>query len=238
MREAREEMRTGEERRKHDTDECGKILRALHLEEEGIDSIKLCRRIGEVGQDPWPLVVVLRLEETKRKLLEAARDLRGTELQDVGIVPDLTLQQRKEEQQMVEEVERRNEEDLTAEDRAKNLQWMLVGPKGAKKIIKGIQREQRTWRGTMRRGRGQITTGANAAPLRGGAALRGMGGRGAARIESVRLLPSMDRTRLASKRNREEATAEEATAEEGEEEEAMESAEEDIGEERSPPRKK
>ena len=107
MREAREGMRPGEERRKHDTDECGKILRALHLEEEGIDSIKLCRRIGEVCQDPRPLVVVLRSEETKRKLLEAARDLRGTDLQDIGIVPDLTLQQRKEEQQMVEEVERR-----------------------------------------------------------------------------------------------------------------------------------
>ena len=90
------------------------------------------------------------------------------------------------------------------------------------------------------RGRGQITTGANAAPLRGGAALRGMGRGGAARLESTRLLPPLDRTRLASKRNRDDATAEEGEEEEEEEEETEEmvSAEEESGETRSPPRKK
>ena len=59
-----------------------------------------------------------------------------------------------------------------------------------------------------------------------------MGRGGAARMENIRLLPSLDRTRLASTRNRDDATAE------GEEEEEMESAEEELGETRSPPRKK
>ena len=238
VKEAGEDLRTGEERRNHDTEECGKIFRALHLEEEDESNIKHCRRIGEASQDPGPLVVVLKSEETKRKLLESAKNLRGTDYQEIGIVPDLTLQQRNEEQQMVAEVDRRNEEDLTEDDRAKNLRWRLAGPKGAKRIIKGTHREQ-TWRGTMRRGRGrgQITTGANAAPLRGGAALRGMGRGGAARLESTRLLPPLDRTRLASKRNRDDATAE-GEEEEEEETEEMESAEEESGETRSPPRKK
>ena len=134
-------------------------------------------------------------------------------------------------------MDRRNEEDLTEDDRAKNLRWRMAGPKGAKRIIKGFHREQ-TWRGTMRRGRGRghINTGANAAPLRGGAALRGMGRGGAARLESTRLLPLLDRTRLASKRSRDDATAE--GEEEEEETEEMVSAEEESGETRSPPRKK
>ena len=39
----------------------------------------------------------------------------------MGIVPDLTAKQRREEQSMAEEVERKNEEELTEEDRTKNL---------------------------------------------------------------------------------------------------------------------
>ena len=34
VKEAGEDLRTGEERRNHDTEECGKIFRSLHLEEE------------------------------------------------------------------------------------------------------------------------------------------------------------------------------------------------------------
>ena len=48
-----------------------------------------------------------------------AKNLKDTEFNDVGIVPDLTVQQRREEDQLFEEVTRRNEEELTAEDKAK-----------------------------------------------------------------------------------------------------------------------
>ena len=40
--------------------------------------------------------------------MEAARKLKNTEYREVSIVPDMTVQQRREEQSMVEEVERRN----------------------------------------------------------------------------------------------------------------------------------
>ena len=52
--------------------------------------------------------MVLKTEDTKRKLLESARELKNTEYKEVGIVPNLTVQQRREEMSMIEEAERRN----------------------------------------------------------------------------------------------------------------------------------
>ena len=68
---------------------------------------------------PETMVVVLRTEATRSKILEMAKNLKDTEFNDVGIVPNLTVQQRREEDQLFEEVTRRNEEELTAEDKAK-----------------------------------------------------------------------------------------------------------------------
>ena len=48
------------------------------MEKEGREDLKICRRIGERGQEPRPLVVILRTEEAKRKILEAAKYLKGT----------------------------------------------------------------------------------------------------------------------------------------------------------------
>ena len=52
--------------------------------------------------------MVLKTEDTKRKLLESARELKNTEYKEVDIVPNLTVQQRREEMSMIEEAERRN----------------------------------------------------------------------------------------------------------------------------------
>jgi hypothetical protein len=57
-------------------------------------------------------------------------------------------------------VERRNR-DLTEEDKAKNLVWMVVGARGEKRIVKGVTRM-----------RGAAAGG----PPRGGPAARGRGG--------------------------------------------------------------
>ena len=129
-----------------------------------------------------------------------AKNLRDTEFNEVGIVPDLTVQQRREENQMAEVVERMNEEELTAEDRAKNLKWRVAGPRGAKRIIKGVQREQfhprRGTRGRRSGARGGTSggTGANRMPLRPGSP-RTLGAGSLVRLES-QLLPSIDpRTR-------------------------------------------
>ena len=239
VKEPAEEMRSAGERKDHDLEECRKIFCILNMEEEARTGIKVCRRIGEWGQEPRPLVVVLRTEEARRRLLEDARKLRNTEYQDVGIVPDLTVQQRREEQHMLEEVERRNEEDLTAEDRAKNLKWLVVGPRGARRMIKGVPREQHQlgrgavrggrgpWRGARGRGRGGVATGANLT-VRGEFQPR----IGETRPETLLLPPTEARTRLLSskRKEREEMNGRD---EEGEEEE-----EEMEAESRSPVRKK
>ena len=100
-----------------DTEECRKIFNVLDMEKEGEEDISFCRRIGEKGgAEPRPLVVVLRTEEAKRKLLGRAKNLRDATFQEVGIVPDLTVAQRREEHQLSDEAERRNEEELTQED--------------------------------------------------------------------------------------------------------------------------
>ena len=236
-----QEYHSGEERKKKDTEECRKIYRAIGLENV---EIKHCRRIGERGDEPRPLVVVQRTEEAKRLLLENARELRDTVYSEVGIVPDMTVQQRREEQDMVEEANRRNEEELTDEDRAKNWVWMVVGPRGAKRLIKGVPRQYERvateggrGRGGQHRGRagarggyrqglrGRAVTGANAAPLRTTQATTRLG---------PELLPetSQFQSRTGSKRGREEAAGG-GEVEEGEEEESMD---EEDG--RSPLRKK
>lgn len=156
----------------------------------------------------------------KDRILDVARNLKETDMHEVGIVPDLTIQQRREEQQMVEEVERKNTEELSEEDAAKNLKWLVVGPRGAKRIIKGVPREQiQPWRGTGRGGRGLA---------RGGARTRG-GGTVATGANSTAVGPAvLPRSRIESnKRIRETDSVE-----------TMEETEEDEEGGRSPLRKK
>jgi hypothetical protein len=49
--------------------------------------------------------------------------------------------QREEEKEMKKEADRRNTQ-LAEQDKAKNLQWMVVGARGEKRIIKAVPREQ------------------------------------------------------------------------------------------------
>ena len=137
---------TAEERRRQDMEECGKVRAAIGIESN--QDISFCRRIGEEGVEPRLLVVILRTEEIKKTFLDRAKNLRDSVFNEVGLVPDLTPRQRKEEQSMSEEVEKKNEEELTDEDNAKNLRWLLVGPRGARRIIKGVPREYQSRRGT------------------------------------------------------------------------------------------
>ena len=239
-----EEHKTQEERRRVDTEECRKIFSTLDMEKEGEEDISFCRRIGEKGEEPRPLVVVLRTEETKRKLLGRARNLRGTIHQDIGIVPDLTVEQSREEHQLAEEAERRNEDELSQEDLAKNLKWMVVGQRGARRLIKGVPKEQQAWRGrggsdNRRRtggrhwprrtaARGGPMTGANATAL--GGATRGGAVNIPALLPPIELLPSTEnRSRIGSKRTRDEVREDQEGMEEDSE------SEEDNG---SPARKK
>lgn len=153
--EAPETISVGEERKKHDLEECLRIIRAAGM--AGAESdIKACRRLGDKGDNPRPIILVLRTEEAKRQLLELARNLKGTDYQEISIVPDLTPEQRKEEAEMQEEAERRNAEELTDDDVSKNLKWSVVGQRGEKRLLKGRERTYPTPRG----GRGTSSRGA------------------------------------------------------------------------------
>jgi hypothetical protein len=106
-------------------------------------------------------------------------DTRGTNFKDVEIGPDQTKKQKQEEMDMKAEAVRRNRE-MPNEDRAKNLAWLVVGPRGEKRLVKkyvclemerrvgggGVRGRDRNSRGTAGRGRSLHTvTGANLTPL-------------------------------------------------------------------------
>ena len=60
--------------------------------------MRFCRRIGERGGDPRPLVFGVYSEEEKRHLLEKAKELLYTRYEHISIVPDMTKSQRSGEQ--------------------------------------------------------------------------------------------------------------------------------------------
>jgi hypothetical protein len=140
--EAEGEAASLEERKKWDLLSCNNIFAALQLSMRAEEVVKFCRRVGEKGEGPRPLLVGFKRESQKEDLLEKARDLRNTQFMEVTIIPDLTNEQRKEEAEMVKEAEQRNRQ-LTPEDLAKNLEWRVVGARGEKRLIKAVQRAAR-----------------------------------------------------------------------------------------------
>jgi hypothetical protein len=148
--EAGENVRSIEERKNWDLRSCDNIFRVLNLDMSSENAVKFCRRVGEKGDGPRPLIVGLKREWQKEDLLEAAKNLRNTQFSETVIIPDLTQEQRREEAEMNNEVERRNR-DLTQEDRAKNVEWMVVGARGERRMVKGAVRA-RMARGAARGG--------------------------------------------------------------------------------------
>jgi hypothetical protein len=145
-----EEVRGNRERMEGDKSRCERIFQAMRARTKK-DDLRFCRRIGERGNEPRPIVIGLENEEEKRHLLTRARDLRGTQYCDISIVPDLTKKQRMREAQMKTEAEEKNK-DLTAEEKRRNIKWIVVGRRGEKRMIKGVEREQQNY-GTWNRTR-------------------------------------------------------------------------------------
>jgi hypothetical protein len=118
---------------------CGELFAAMGVRLRGTD-LRFCRRVGERSAQPRPVVVGLNNEEEKRAVLARARQLRGGRYDNVAVVPDLTKMQRRGEDRLSSEAETRNR-NLTADDREKGLRWLVVGKRGEKRLIKGIERE-------------------------------------------------------------------------------------------------
>ena len=134
------EMTDPRDRMDRDKGECERIFGGMRARTRR-HQIRFCRRVGERGNDPRPIVIGLYTEEEKRHLLERSRELKNTMYSCVTIVPDMTKSQRRGEMRLREEAERRNHEDLTEEDRLRNLKWIVVGSRGEKRLIKGTERE-------------------------------------------------------------------------------------------------
>jgi hypothetical protein len=131
------DSKTDKERMEADISECEKIFKATKASAKRRD-IRFCRRIGEKGQEKRPLLVGMTSELIKTELLDSAR-----ELQHSSIGPDQTRKQRQAEKKLAEVAEKKNREELTAEDVSNNLKWTAVGRKGEKNC-EGTAREN-TW---------------------------------------------------------------------------------------------
>ena len=127
------------ERQEWDRQSCANVFRALKLN-LGPRSVRYVRRIGEKGNRPRPLLAGMFNINDKELLLDNARNLKDTHFKNVGISADLTPMELKEERDLVAQAEERNKH-LSDEDRGKNVKWLVVGPKGSKRLIKGTARE-------------------------------------------------------------------------------------------------
>ena len=139
LQEPAENIKDPRGRMEQDKIECERLFVAMKARTR-YQAIRFCRRIGERGEDPRPLVFGVFTEEEKRHLLEKARELVYTKYENVTVVPDMTKSQRKGEQQLRDEATRRNNQ-LTEEDRNKQLKWLVVGKQGEKRLIKGTERD-------------------------------------------------------------------------------------------------
>ena len=106
---------------------------------EGQDKVPGYQILSEDWRER-PLVFGVHTKDEKRHILEKSRELLYTQYENVTVVPDMTKSQRKGEQQP-----RRNTQ-LTEEDRNKNLKWLVVGKRGEKRLIKGVERDDQAGR--------------------------------------------------------------------------------------------
>ena len=215
VEENREEGKSGRDKWEWDMLTCRNIFRRLDLKLSE-ENIKFCRRVGEKGPESRPMIVGLYNHRDRSTLL--GQDTRGTELSENSFAPDLTKEQRKEDADLRKEVEDKNN-TLSVEDRSKNLAWRLVGPRGERRLVKGVARAQEEGmsrnRGTDRRrmsSRGLSNRGPNLLPPRTGLgrtfgeamSTRGMRGQdGTLQEEDLMVVATVGeqtRSRLASKR--------------------------------------
>jgi hypothetical protein len=157
-------IKEGKDRLEADKNECENIFTTIGSRARRTD-IRFCRRLGERGEDARPLLLGMTSETVKCEVLDRAKELQNTEYQHIGIGPDQTKKQKQAEIKLTEEVNRLNREELTEQDKAKNLKWAVIGPRGEKRLVKIPDRENEgmrggpSVRGVRGRGRGTWTRG-------------------------------------------------------------------------------
>ena len=108
------------------------------------DAVKVARRLGaKKGGESQPLLLVFKNKQDREKILTNAPklDKAGEPWKQVNIVVDLTQRQRKEDDEVKKEVEKKNSE--MEENEAKNFIWKVVGSRGARRMMKVRREEER-----------------------------------------------------------------------------------------------
>ena len=114
VQEVDDEIKGNRERSEKDKEQCERIFITMRARTKK-DNLRFCRRIGERGNDPRPIVIGLFSKEEKKHLLDTARELRFTQYEHITFVPDLTKGQRKGERRLRDEAQRRNNQ-MTGDD--------------------------------------------------------------------------------------------------------------------------
>ena len=94
--EPEDSLKDPKERMERDKEECERLFIAMKARTR-YEAVRFCRRIGERGRDPRPVVFGVHSEEEKRHLLEKAKELRSTRYENVTIVPDMKKSHRRGE---------------------------------------------------------------------------------------------------------------------------------------------
>ena len=120
-----------------DANSFDNIMRAMNVNMSHRNSVNFTRRLGAAGgARARPLLVGLKKEDDKQTILEHSKRLDSTQFRNISIVPDLTKQQREADNELRKEADRRNREELTEDDKSKNVRWVAVGKKGMRRLSK------------------------------------------------------------------------------------------------------
>ena len=132
----------GSERKLQDDLELDHLFKDMKVDVKK-DDIKFTYRVGysdeaaKAGMEgkPRPLCVGLRKSVTRENIFDQARHLgKSQHYYAISIVPDLTVLQRKEDKELMDEVEKKNAE-MSEEDRL-NWVYRCIGKKGERTITR------------------------------------------------------------------------------------------------------
>ena len=135
VEEADEGEKDGRARAESDLKKLDLVFMAARANIPTKEAVNFCRRVGEKGEEPRPLVVGFHEEATKKRVLRGAKNLKDSQYSHVTIAPDLTKIQGKTEDDLKTQAMEKNKH-LTMEDRAKTSSgwWLASGEqKGSSK---------------------------------------------------------------------------------------------------------
>lgn len=126
---------TSRDRRDHDIKKVLEVFEFLNCVVPRED-IKFIYRPGDKIVPEWPRPVILGLKDPRAKqyILSHSSNLANSIYSNISIVPDLTVQQRNEEEGLRKEAVKLNAE--LSEEESLNWEWVLVGLRGQKRLIK------------------------------------------------------------------------------------------------------